>query len=87
MREFLGKGGKREISGTKDNAHFQRDGRKLALGHEVLQLFFEAESADPDSSPAGGHCGDVCEKLEKDLLALNSCFFSDILVVHGESPR
>lgn len=30
------------------------------------------------SSHAGGHCGDVCEKLEKDLLALKQLlFFSD----------
>lgn len=47
LGEVLGKGGKREISGTKDNTHFQRDGRKLALGHELLQLCFEAQSADP----------------------------------------
>lgn len=38
--------GKREISGTKDNTHFQRDGRKLALGHKLLQLCCEAEPAD-----------------------------------------
>lgn len=91
MGEFLGKGGREKSQGLK-TIHVSREMEgKLALGHELLQLCFEAESADPAAEPVlitcRRTCGDVCEKLEKDLLALSSCFFSDRFWWFMESLR
>lgn len=81
LGEFVAEGGGEKSQGLKEIQVSREMEGNLRLDTSccscVLRLNQQTLLLSQCSSHANGHCGEVCEKLEKDLLALSSCFFAD----------
>lgn len=82
LGESLGKGGGKKSQGLKKIQVSREMEGNLRLDTScccscTLRLNQQTLVLSQCSSHASRHCGEVCEKLEKDLLALSSCFFAD----------
>lgn len=81
LGELLGKGGGEKSQGLKEMQVSREMEGNLHLDTSccscALRLNQQTLLLSQCSSRASGHCGKVCEKSEKDLLALSSCFFVD----------